>query len=149
VEQLPVCNKITLGGAPRARLRLAKSLSLVGKTNPFACAYSQMSSSGVLPNPTDWTCTDPGKRSDRLWTSRGGRFSSTRSFKDGDPFRDAGEELVDGLEVFLFEVGEVSEDLLLGHAGGEVGGQIVDAEAEAADAGLPAHLAGFDGDSWV
>ncbi len=95
------------------------------------------------------TCTESGKRSAKSWTSRGGRFSSTRSFKDRYPLRDAGEELVNGLEVFLFEVGELAEDLLLGHSGGEVRSQIVDAEAQAADAGLSSHLAGFDRDSRV
>ena len=34
VEQLPVWSKITFGGAPRVKLRLAKSLSLVRKANP-------------------------------------------------------------------------------------------------------------------
>jgi hypothetical protein len=66
----------------------------------------------------------------------GRRFSSTRSFKDRDPFRDTGKELVNGLEVFLFEVGELAENLFLGHSRGKVGSQIVDAEAQAADAGL-------------
>jgi hypothetical protein len=38
-------------------------------------------------------------------------FSSTRSFKNRNPFGNAGEELVDGLEVFLLKVREVLENL--------------------------------------
>jgi len=55
VEQLPVSNRITFGGAPHAMLRFAKSLSLVKNAKPFAFAYSQMSASGVLSIPVEFT----------------------------------------------------------------------------------------------
>ena len=53
VGQFPVCNKITLGGAPRAMLRFAKSLSLVRNANPCAFAYSQITESLVPLNSTE------------------------------------------------------------------------------------------------
>ena len=55
VEQLPVCSRITLGGAPHVILRLAKSLSFVRNVNPCAFAYSHMTASGVLPSSAELT----------------------------------------------------------------------------------------------
>ena len=55
VEQLPVCSRITLGGAPHVMLRLAKSLSFVKNVNRCAFAYSHMAPSGVLPNSAELT----------------------------------------------------------------------------------------------
>jgi hypothetical protein len=59
------------------------------------------------------------------------------------------EELTRRLEVFLFEVGKIAENLVLRHAGSEIGSEVVDGEAQAADAGLAAHLTGFDGDARI
>src|SRR5208282_3491505 len=90
-----------------------------------------------------------GKEVGEVVYERGGRFSSTRSFKNGDPFRNAGEELVDRLEVFFFEVRELFQNLVLSHSGGQIRCQIVDGEAEVANAGLTSHLSGFYRDARI
>src|SRR5579859_105999 len=77
------------------------------------------------------TWAELGNRSARSWISRGGRFSSTRSFKNGNPLWNAGEELVDCLKIFLFQIWEIFQDLVLGHARGEIRCQIVHGEAQA------------------
>jgi hypothetical protein len=46
---------MTWGGAPKAMLKLAKSLSLVRNVNPCVLVYSQIIASGVLPSPTELT----------------------------------------------------------------------------------------------
>lgn len=48
--------------------------------------------------------------------------------------------------VFLCEAGEIRENLLVRHARGKVLKNIIDGDAHASDAGLPASLAGFHGD---
>src|ERR1017187_4891958 len=103
VEQLPVCSKTNFGGGPKVRLRLTKSLSLVRKTNPLVPAYSHIAISDVLLRPTALTCGEPRNKWASGVASPGDRFSSTRSFKDGDPLGDTREEFVDGLEVFLLQ----------------------------------------------
>src|ERR1035437_3059935 len=142
VEQLPVCSRITLGGAPHVMLRLAKSLSFVRNVNPCAFAYFHMTESGVLPSSAELTWIEPGNRSARSAASSGARFSSTRSFKSRDPVWNTGEELVHRLEVFLLQVGEVLQNLFLGHSGCEVRCEIVDREAQATNAGLAPILPG-------
>jgi hypothetical protein len=72
-----------------------------------------------------------GKISDRA--SRGGRFSSTSSFKNRYPIWNAREELVHSLEVFLFQIWELRKDLFLRHARSQVGRKVVDGEAQAAN----------------
>src|SRR5258708_1355450 len=79
----------------------------------------------------------------------GARFSSTRSFNNRDPFRNTGEEFVHRLEVFLLQIREVSQDLILGHSGCQVRCEVVDREAQAANAGLATHFARFDCNAWV
>ena len=49
-----------------------------------------------------------------MLASLGARFSSTRSFKHRDPFRNAGEEFVNRLEIFLLQIRKVSQNLVLG-----------------------------------
>jgi hypothetical protein len=51
-----------------------------------------------------------------------------------------------GEDVFLGEVGEVSQNFGVGHAGGEVGEDVVDGDAHASDARLAAAFTGFEGD---
>lgn len=52
----------------------------------------------------------------------------------------AGEDVLGG------EVGKVSEDFGLGHAGGEVGEDVVDGDTHASDAGFATAFTGFEGD---
>src|SRR5689334_1328199 len=54
--------------------------------------------------------------------------------------REAGKDVLSG------QVGEVFENLLLRHAGGEIFKYVVDRHAHAADAGLAAALSRLDGD---
>lgn len=54
-----------------------------------------------------------------------------------------------GEDVFAGEVGEVGEDLLFGHAGREIGQDVVYGDAHAANARLAAAFAGLDGDDVV
>lgn len=51
-----------------------------------------------------------------------------------------------GEDVFLGEVGKVSENFGVGHAGGEVEEDIVDGDAHPSNAGLAAAFAWFEGD---
>src|SRR5688500_9443260 len=51
-----------------------------------------------------------------------------------------------GASVLALEVGEVAEDLILGHAAGEVIKDIVDGDAQTADAQPPAAFAGLHRD---
>lgn len=65
-----------------------------------------------------------GKVFDEPWR----QFSSASSFKNRNPFRNAGEELVHRLEVFLLEIRKFLQDLLLGHSGSQIRGKVVDRE---------------------
>jgi hypothetical protein len=51
-----------------------------------------------------------------------------------------------GEDVLLGEVGEVGEDFGVGHAGGEVGEDVVDGDSHSSNAGFAAAFAGFEGD---
>src|SRR5579863_476375 len=130
-------------------LRFAKSLSLVRNAKSLALAYSQIFVSAVLLRPIECTCADSGNRSAKSPTIRGGRFSSTRSFKNRYPFRNAGKELINGLKVFPLKVGKLFQNLILRHPRREIGSQIVDRKPQAANTGLSAHLARFYRDAWV
>jgi len=51
-----------------------------------------------------------------------------------------------GQDVGLGQVGEVFEDFVVGHAGGEVAQDVVNGDAHATDAGFAAAFTRFDGD---
>src|SRR5260370_25211065 len=74
----------------------------------------------------------------------GARFSSTRSFKHRDPFWNAGEKFVDRLEVFLLQVREISQNLILCHSGCQVRCEIIYRKTQATNARLATHFAGFN-----
>jgi len=52
-----------------------------------------------------------------------------------------------GEEIFVFQIRKVGEDFRFAHACGEIGEDIVDGDAEPANAGLAAPFAGLDGDA--
>ena len=54
-----------------------------------------------------------------------------------------------GANVFAFEIGEIVEDRLLGHSGGEVIQHIGHCETEVADTRLAEHAFGVDRDARV
>src|SRR5262249_27522296 len=90
-----------------------------------------------------------GNRSARSAMSLGARFSSTRSFKQRDPVRNTGEELVHRLKVFLFQIREISQYLVFRHSGRQIGGEIVDCEAQPTNTRLSAHFARFNSNTRV
>src|SRR6056297_3320321 len=121
-------------------------------TNPPSRAKSQISRSVDDFNPTSRTWAESGNRSAKSRTKRGARFWSNRSFIElcgryrhqlAFPLRRKGES---GPDVPDFQVREVSQDLLLRHAGCQVAKHVRHRDAKAADAGLPTPLPRLDRD---
>jgi hypothetical protein len=82
---------------------MAKTTSIPSHVLPLSkarLAYNRILSVTVVLE------TGKGKAKDGIVA---GRFSSTNSFKNRNPFRDAGEELVDGREVIFLQFGEVAK----------------------------------------
>src|ERR1035441_5736159 len=51
-----------------------------------------------------------------------------------------------GTNIFFSEIGKVAQNLLVGHSAGQIIQNVVDGDAQAANASLTATLAGIDGD---
>ena len=74
VVAFPICNQMTLGGAPRSKLNSPKSASLLNMVYALVRANAQISASVDASRPTDVTWTEPGKRSAKRRTRLGERF---------------------------------------------------------------------------
>ena len=72
-------------------------------------------------------------------------YSSFTGYEGGFALAIGGEGEADA-NILFGEVGEIGEDVVVGHAGGEVIENIINGDSQAAYARLAAALSGFDGD---
>jgi len=152
-EQFPISCKITFGGAPRGQAQVRKVLILGKKGETMLLRI-------VPNNPIGRTAQADQAHMNRVGNQVGKVARQSRrkvlvpilfgsSFNKSYPLRNAREEFIHSVKVFLFQIRELHQDLVLRHSRRQIGRKIVNCKAQTANARLAAHLSGIYRNPWV